>query len=271
VRSGVPARPFSYSPERMSASIRKGQTEMIVTDNKQERKDLEELTLSYQQAIHFITHELKNAATAIGGFALRLIKTEADPERRSQLEMIYEQTQFLETVSMRFLLASQLMKGGFPLYKEQISDLYGEVMEPVIRILAKDAPDLFRESEERLIEGGPIKLTGDKNLLRIVFQNLLGNALKYRYPGGRISLEVQKQGRSYQFTVWNEGPGVEADEVHKIFDKFYRARHRHSQEKEGTGLGLYNTRSIIEAHGGRIWCTTEPGQWIKFVFTLPQE
>jgi signal transduction histidine kinase len=243
---------------------------MSVIEKKPERKELEELNLRYRQAIHFITHELKNSVTAIGGFALRLMRTEADPERRSQLEMIYEQTQFLETMTVRFLLASQLEEGAFPVYKEQINDLYDEVVGPVIRLLAKESPAPFRAIEGKLRERGPIRLVGDKNLLRIVFQNLLGNALKYRHPDGKISLEIQeKPDAGYQFGVWNEGPGVAADEVEKIFDKFYRAAHGNATKKEGTGLGLYNTRNIIEAHGGRIWCTTEPGSWMNVSFTLP--
>ena len=197
------------------------------------------------------------------------MRTEDDPERRKQLEMIYEQTQFLETMSVRFLLASQEKEGGFPIYKAQIDDLYDEVVGPVIRLLAKEPPMPLRESEESLREKGPIKLVGDKNLLRIVFQNLIGNALKYRFPDGAISLKIQKGDRWYQFEVWNEGPGVSPDEAERIFDRFYRARDEASREKEGTGLGLYNTRHIIEAHGGRIWCTTEPGSWISFSFTLP--
>jgi signal transduction histidine kinase len=79
------------------------------------------------------------------------------------------------------------------------------------------------------------------------------------------------QGDSFLFNVWNAGPGVAPHLVDKIFDKFYRVRDDATKGKRGTGLGLYNVRKIIEAHGGRIWCETKPGEWINFLFVLPKE
>jgi signal transduction histidine kinase len=64
---------------------------------------------------------------------------------------------------------------------------------------------------------------------------------------------------------------VASDLVERIFDKFYRVHDASTKGKRGTGLGLYNVRKIIEAHGGRIWCETKPGEWINFLFVLPKE
>ena len=73
------------------------------------------------------------------------------------------------------------------------------------------------------------------------------------------------------FNVWNEGPGIEPEEREKVFEKFYRIPNEITRSKRGTGLGLYNIKRIIEAHGGSLWCESEVGRWTNFLFTLPKE
>ncbi|MEJ2718825.1 MAG: HAMP domain-containing sensor histidine kinase [Deltaproteobacteria bacterium] len=240
------------------------------TADKRDTQRESELAESHEEALYFITHELKNAVIAISGFAKRLMRTEEDPDRRQQLKIIYDQTKFLETVSARYLLSAQLQKGELEVSPEPIADFYDEVISPVIEVLSKGAPEPFEKAREQWEKRKPIEIMGDKNLLRVVYQNLLGNAMKYREPEGDISFGVQELEEGYQFNVWNNGPGVKSDETEKIFDKFYRGENGTARNSRGTGLGLYNVRQIIESHGGRIWCETRPGEWINFVFTLPK-
>lgn len=239
------------------------------TRNEDTQRELE-LARSYEEALHFITHELKNAVIAISGFAKRLMRTEEDPDRREQLKIIYDQTKFLETMSAHYLLSAQVQNGELEVSTDPIEDFYDEVISPVIDVVSKGSPSLLDKLREQWKTPEPIEIIGDKNLLRVVYQNLLGNAVKYRDPDGAISFDVQELEDEYQFNVWNEGPGVQSDETDKIFDKFYRAKGSTAQTSEGTGLGLYSVRQIIEAHKGRIWCETQPGEWINFVFTLPK-
>lgn len=237
-----------------------------------EQTEGEDTTRDDLDALHFITHELKNSMVGIGGLAKRLMRTEEDPERKKQLKIIYEQTKFLETMSARFLLSAQVDQGELEVHTEHIEDLYEEVISPVVAMLSKGSSSSpFRASQEQMENRDSISVKADKNLLRIVFQNLLGNALKYRHSEGKVSFDLEDHGDAYWCSVWNSGPGVAAEETDKIFDKFYRSKDETSRNSKGTGLGLYNTRRIIEAHGGEMWCETEPGQWIEFVFTLPKK
>ncbi|MFH1115757.1 MAG: ATP-binding protein, partial [Pseudomonadota bacterium] len=118
---------------------------------------------------------------------------------------------------------------------------------------------------------GNVRLVGNRGLLETVYRNLFGNALKYRSEDGKIAYGVIDKGDRYVFNVWNEGPGVPVDQVEKIFQKFYRVPDETTRDKRGTGLGLYNIRRIIEGHGGRIWCESEPGILVNFLFELPKE
>ncbi|MDQ7785058.1 MAG: HAMP domain-containing sensor histidine kinase [Desulfomonilaceae bacterium] len=232
----------------------------------------EDTTRAELDALHFITHELKNSMVGIGGLAKRLMRTERDPERKKLLRVIYRQTKFLETMSSRFLLSAQIETGEWEIQPEKIEDLYEEVISPVITVLAKGpSSSPFRESRDMMETRDPIEVTADKNFLRIAYQNLLDNALKYRHQDGKVAFDVEELKDEFRCSVWNEGPGVDPKETEKIFDKFYRSGGEGTRNSKGTGLGLYTARRIIEAHGGKMWCETEPGEWIRFVFTLPKE
>jgi signal transduction histidine kinase len=118
--------------------------------------------------------------------------------------------------------------------------------------------------------GFPV-LLGDETRLEQVLSNLIGNAIKYS-PGGeiRISGQVRRgaEGDNAIICVSDEGPGIAAEDIPHIFDRFYRAPDMAKQTK-GAGLGLYLARAIIEAHGGHIWVDSGPGKGVRICFSLP--
>ncbi len=235
------------------------------------QRELERLNDNYRETIHFISHENKNSLIVIAGFVRRLLETETDPARKEQLAIVYHHSQFLEAMSRDFLVMADLEHGEFQVKKTLIRNFYEDVVLPAMIGLKERYPDSFKSYDESMGGVGAIQLMGDPSLLEVVYRNLFGNALKYRHPHGKIAYGVVERTDSYLFNVWNEGPGVSPDQVKSIFEKFYRLRNDTTGEKPGTGLGLYNIRRIIEAHGGRIWCDTRPGEWINFLFILPKE
>jgi PAS domain S-box-containing protein len=242
-----------------------------ITTEKAIIEELERLNRNYRETIHFISHESKNALIVIGGFVKRLLKTETDPDKQEQLRMVYHHSKFLEAMSKDFLVMAELDHGELRPRKKLITDFYEEVIYPAMLGLKERYPDSFDTYDTSMGGVGAVKLHGDAGLLEIVYRNLFGNALKYRGPNGNISFGVAEQPESYVFNVWNQGPGVPPDQVEKIFEKFYRGDDENTRNKKGTGLGLYNIRRIVEAHGGRVWCETRPGEWVNFLFLLPKE
>src|SRR5262249_49731825 len=97
-----------------------------------------------------------------------------------------------------------------------------------------------------------------------VISNLLGNAIKYSTPGTYIAVEVRHVDDEVRVLVTNHGPGIGADELPKIFDRYYRAAHARKTSLGGLGLGLYIAKGLILAHGGRIWAESTPGQTTTF-------
>jgi PAS domain S-box-containing protein len=241
-----------------------------VTRENAIRRELERLNQNYRETIHFISHETKNSLIVIGGFVRRLLEQETDPARKEQLGIVYHHSKFLEAMTRDYLIMAELEHGTLQVRKEPISNFYKEVILPAMIGLKERYPDSFESYDESMGGVGAISLLGDRSLLEIVYRNLFGNALKYRSAHGKIAYGVRDLGDRYEFNVWNAGPGVDSDQVDKIFDKFYRVANETTRDKRGTGLGLYNIRKIIAGHGGRIWCVSNPGHWINFIFQLPK-
>ncbi len=242
-----------------------------ITKEKAIRTELERLNQNFRETIHFISHESKNSLIVIAGFVRRLLEAETDEKKKEQLQIVYHHAKFLEAMTRDFLVMADLERGELRVRKIQITDFYSQVILPAMLGLKERYPDSFESYDTSMGGVGAIRLMGDPALLEIVYRNLFGNALKYRGAGGKVSYGVEERGDSYLFNVWNEGPGVGLDQVEKVFDKFYRADDENTKSKRGTGLGLYNIRQIIDAHGGKIWCETRPGYWINFLFILPKK
>jgi PAS domain S-box-containing protein len=116
-----------------------------------------------------------------------------------------------------------------------------------------------------LVEGLP-DVWGDRNRLLQVFENLIGNALKFTAPGGCITIGAAPDDDEVRFWVSDTGSGI-ADEDHPyVFDRFWQAR---KARRQGAGLGLPIVKGIVEAHGGRVWVQSSPGRGSTFFFTIP--
>jgi signal transduction histidine kinase len=101
-----------------------------------------------------------------------------------------------------------------------------------------------------------------------VMTNLLGNAIKYSPSGGSITVKAQVKDSELLVQVGDHGTGIPKKAIPHVFEKFYRAKD--SMAVGGTGLGLYITKQIIEAHGGRIWVESKPNKGATFYFTIPK-
>jgi signal transduction histidine kinase len=106
----------------------------------------------------------------------------------------------------------------------------------------------------------------DHERIHQVLANLLSNAIKFTPEGGRVSIRVEPAEGEIRFSVTDTGPGIAEDELGRIFERFWQVV---GGDKRGLGLGLYISKCIIEAHGGRIWAESQPEAGSTFFFTLP--
>jgi signal transduction histidine kinase len=106
----------------------------------------------------------------------------------------------------------------------------------------------------------------DRDRVLQVLQNLVGNAIKFTPPGGRVSIAVEPERDGVRFRIADDGPGIPTENLASVFDRFWK---REAGGTKGTGLGLFIAKGIVEAHGGRIWAESIPGDGAVFSFTLP--
>jgi signal transduction histidine kinase len=140
--------------------------------------------------------------------------------------------------------------------------------------VAREAVEVFRPlAEEKhlslhLVEtGGPFGATLDHDRVFQVLSNLLSNAIKFSPPEGKIFVSLATVDHCVQVAVRDFGPGIEEDDLERIFECY---RQLDGSDVTGLGLGLFVSKSIVEAHGGRIWVSSEPGKGSTFFFTLPK-
>lgn len=109
----------------------------------------------------------------------------------------------------------------------------------------------------------------DPSKLELVLNNLIDNALGYTPAGGTIKVFLEKMGNYAKVSVKDSGIGIPKEEAGNLFTRFFRAKNAVRVKTEGTGLGLYIAKNIIEAHGGKIWIESEEGKGATFFFTVP--
>jgi signal transduction histidine kinase len=128
-------------------------------------------------------------------------------------------------------------------------------------------PDLVERCSLRVEPGADVQVSADPGRVEQVLGNLLENAEKYGDRGAKIEVDVARHEDGVRVTVSSRGPGIPADRLSGVFDRFERGPQARS-ERPGLGLGLYIAKGLIEAHGGRIWANSAPGVITQFHFTL---
>jgi signal transduction histidine kinase len=156
-------------------------------------------------------------------------------------------------------------KFGYEFVESDIIDLINKMMEGYAVLTQKHNIKIYFEYPP---DGVP-KFKFDPVRVRLIFQNLLENAIRYNVENGEIVIKLEKKDPFLEISVRDTGIGIPQSEVSKLFTKFFRAANVVKYETEGTGLGLYIVKNIIEAHGGKIWVESIENRGTTFYFTLP--
>jgi len=220
--------------------------------------------------VSHVSHELKTPLASIMAYSEMLADGEADDEetRKEFYSVIQSQAQRLNRLIEDILNISRIESGLIKVNKERAS----------LTILIEEQMQMIRSyAEEKNITvtgGQPIvydQVLVDKDMICQVIVNLLSNAVKYTPAGGRVTIgtEVNEASGFVRVSVTDTGVGIPADEVGRVFDKFYRVAANNKQAK-GTGLGLNLVKQIVEkVHGGRVFVTSQVGVGSTFGFDLP--
>ncbi len=228
---------------------------------------LRELEQAKSDFVSTVSHELRTPLTSIKAYTATLRRRDVsfDEETRQQfLRVIEEETDRLTRLISDLLDMSRIESGRLELKKREF-DLV-KLAEIVVGKLESQS------AKHTLIlapECDNTKVYADPDKIEQVLMNLLDNAIKYSPQGGEVRVGIGKQRHMVRCSITDPGVGIPAEHIPHIFEKFHRVDNRSTREVYGTGLGLYVSKSIVEAHGGNIWVESEPGKGSTFHFTLP--
>ena len=222
----------------------------------------------YQQAIQFVTHEMRTPLTAIQGSSELIGRYATMPEakRQQMAELINSESKRLSRMIETFLSVERLSAGQMELRQDVFSlrDLVSGCVERA-RLIAER-----KRITINLEDLPPAELTGDRELMEYAIYNLLTNAVKYSPPETRVTVYGDIRDGEVRLSVRDQGIGMERKEVARIFEKFYRTSRAEQSGEVGTGIGLSIVEQIVTQHGGRVQVESEPGKGSEFTLILKQ-
>ncbi|HEX8917595.1 MAG TPA: HAMP domain-containing sensor histidine kinase, partial [Chloroflexota bacterium] len=236
----------------------------IAANNAELLESQQEALQVKDQFLSIVSHELRTPLTTIKGYAQMLRrKITGDPQAERFADNIDAQVGRLARLVDDLLDVTRFSRQQFELMPQQMD------LRPVL----EDVTSRFRVVASRhkidlLLDRGAFEGLWDHDRLEQVLNNLVSNAIKYSPSGGRVVISTRHEDDYVVVAVRDQGQGIPEEDQQHLFERFFRGR-AEGQDVKGLGLGLYVTRRIIEAHGGRIWVSSRPGEGSEFSFSLP--
>ncbi len=220
----------------------------------------------YQQAMQFVTHEMKTPLTAIQGSSELIGRYAMPDEKRKQMaELINTESKRLASMIETFLSVERLSAGQMQLKKEPFNA--PDLLE---KCVGRVRPIAERKSIEILTGELPVNtLLGDRELMEYAFYNLLTNAVKYSPAQTRVTVSGGLEKGRVRVSVEDQGIGISQKDTRRIFEKFYRTETAEKSGEKGTGIGLSIVEQIVAQHGGSIAVSSEVGKGSRFTVSLP--
>jgi signal transduction histidine kinase/ActR/RegA family two-component response regulator len=218
-----------------------------------------------EEALAVVAHDLRNPLHAISVGVSTLLPRIAEPTLRRPVERIQRSALRMERLLQDLLDIHAIEGGHFTVSK-------GEVAPTAVILTALESQQNLAGQTSVIINTdiAPAipSIEADEERVLQVLENLIGNALKFTPPGGVVTVGARRAPEPgwVAFSVRDNGPGISPEHLPRVFDRFWQAQ---SSDRRGSGLGLAICKAIVEAHGGRIWVESEPGQGAIFLFTLP--
>jgi PAS domain S-box-containing protein len=220
--------------------------------------------------VSLAAHQLRTPISAIK-WTLRMLLDgdlgKITEEQRDFIEKTYGSNERMINLINDLLDVTRIEEGRY-LYKPVFTSI-----EPIVQFAinsfkkemeGKKLKLEFKKPEKKLPE---VKIDVEK--IKLAIQNLLENTIRYTRLGGEVIISLKYLEGKIEFSIKDTGIGIPKDQQARVFTKFFRAANVIRMETEGSGLGLFITKNIIEAHGGRIWFESEEGKGTTFYFTLP--
>ncbi len=262
--AGEPERWLQVNAAAITSAERRKLGTVVVFHDQTQLKKLEG---TREEFVANVSHELRTPLSLIKGYAETLLDGAKDnPEVATKfLQTIDRNARRLDLLIQDLLIISALESGRVSLSFAPVE------LVPLIERLVTDFKSRAEARHVKVVSTMPeLAAHADEARLEQVFGNLLENAVKYGREHGTVTIggRTLADGQLELF-VQDDGPGIPAEALERVFERFYRVDKARSREQGGTGLGLSIVKHIVQGHGGRVWVESEPSQGAKFCFTLP--
>jgi len=224
-------------------------------------RDLDRLKSEF---VSMVSHELRSPLTNISGAVELLLDSGSGVDEKRMLEVIGEESARLARLVEGILDVSRIEARKLDLKRERV-DMFSLLQRVVVNLQGSTSLHQFVLPHADSLP----RVWGDEDRIAQIFFNLLDNAVKYSPQGGKITVTAEAEGKEMVISVTDQGLGISDKEKERIFRKFHRVNGSDSRETYGHGLGLYITKGLVEAQGGRIWVESSVGKGSTFTFTLP--
>jgi len=262
--SSTPSRIYGQRDLRLAEAL--AARAAIAIENSRLYRASVHATQLRDQVLGVVAHDLRSPLSNILLQTSALKRQGPEPERRSQkpTEVIHRAATRMNRL-IQDLLDVALMEAG-QLTIERAGLSAGRL---IVEAVDMQRPLVSSSSLELRVEADPDvpEIWGDRDRLLQVFENLIGNAIKFTKAGGRITAGAASRDDEVVFWVADTGSGIASENLPRVFDRFWQAT---KIGRQGAGLGLSITKGIVEAHGGRIWVESTAGSGSTFFFTIPR-
>jgi signal transduction histidine kinase len=239
-----------------------------LTEANEELKRLDRLKTLF---LSMAAHDLRTPLTSISGYAslvLDILPGDITPSIPNYLTIVTHQAGRLNGLISDFLDLDQIEEGRLTLEPEPLD--FGGIVEEVASVMQINA-DNRETALETLLPEKPLIIWADRDKLYRVVYNLVGNAIKYTPRQGRVKVQVESDGDRVVLRVTDNGRGLTPEQLANLFQLYYRTEDTPNSKSQGTGLGLYIVKMLVEAHQGRVEVASQLGQGATFTVILPQQ
>jgi len=254
--------------EKVKSLVLFGTQAVLVRENAKIQAKLRQANANYRDLLSVVTTEFKNSLSSINGYTHIINKRLEE----NKFESIGEISHYIDRLSKNLyalvdtLYCMSLFEQDKFTLEPRMFDIVHDALNPVIAEM--DVRLQKKKMHVKLISSEinhPFQ--GDERYFRLVFRNLIQNAIQYGNENTIIDIEIKRSDRFAEIVVYNEGSGLKPNKVEKIFEKY--SRFHDKNDKTNVGIGLYTVKNIVEAHGGNIQAESEFSKWMRITITLP--
>lgn len=229
----------------------------LVSSLEEARLRADTATQSHERVLEIVAHDLRSPLTAIRALGEGLARS--NPDIRPRLQRIDRAVERMDRLIGQLVDGTRIGHG----------DLTVSIRPEPVGSIVVDTVDLYAQTareREIVLDAADFPaealVQADRDRVMQVLGNLVGNALKFTPPGGRVTLTARSERGAVLFAVADTGTGITAEDLPHVFEQYWK------HDRHGTGLGLFIARNVVEAHHGHIWVESKPGAGSTFFFTL---